>query len=443
MPNINNSISDSDSKKSRIKPKIILYILSLMIIAAAPWIITAALSMKSQEDLTYFLYCLIAFAILLLLGVVISWKSADYVVKPLKKIIYYSECLASGNTDFRIDDVKNRKDEFGRLARAIRSIQLTLIQVVIFTTSSSRDLVKGVLSIRVDPEKYPGDFASILTENNRGNDSVCELIRNVKGAASNVTSASQQISVMAQDLAEGSTEQASAIEEVSSTVGEIVSQTRKNSDNASTAKTLAEKVNSEAISGNDKMKHLLVALDEINQASSGISNIIKVIEDIAFQTNILALNASVEAARAGTHGKGFAVVAGEVKNLATKSAEAAKETNQLINASITKARGGVAIGEEMEITLSSIVESINSAVVSISLIDNASKQQVEIIEQLKSGLEQISNVVQKNTSTAEESASSSQEMFAQAEMLNNMVSKYKIDVEEIVTEPYNWNEDDY
>jgi methyl-accepting chemotaxis protein len=435
-------IADDGFSKNKIRTRLIICILALMVIAAAPWIVAAVISMQSQE-FPYFIYCLIAFAAILIAGGLISWRMARGIMIPIKKLIYYSECLASGNTDFKVDGIKNRKDELGRLARAIRNMQLILIQVVIFTTNAAQDMVKGVLSIRVDTKKYPGDFAQILEDNNKADDSFCDLIRNIRGAASNVTSASQQISAMAQDLAQGSTEQASAIEEISSTVGEIVDQTKKNSDSASTAKTLAEEVNSEAIEGNEKMKQLLIALEEINQASSGISNIIKVIEDIAFQTNILALNASVEAARAGVHGKGFAVVAGEVKNLATKSAEAAKETNQLINASITKAKGGVSIGEEMKASLSSIMESINSAVVSISQIDSESKNQVDTIEQLKIGLEQISQVVQKNTATAEESASSSQEMLAQAEALKEMVSKYKIEIETIVSEAYNWNDDEH
>ena len=198
-------------------------------------------------------------------------------------------------------------------------------KVTLILDRASNDILKGNLSIRADVSYYPGDFGRIMDNNNKIDDSICEIIRNIRDSAANVASAAQQISAGSQNLSQGSTEQAAAIQEISATVSEILERTKINSANAVTTKELAEKVNSEARTGSEKMEQLISALEDINKASSHISNVIKVIEDIAFQTNILALNAAVEAARAGVHGKGFAVVAGEVKNLADKSAKAAME----------------------------------------------------------------------------------------------------------------------
>jgi methyl-accepting chemotaxis protein len=204
-----------------------------------------------------------------------------------------------------------------------------------------------------------------------------------------------------------------------------------------------EKVSAEAEMGSGKMRQLMDSLDAINKASAYISNVIKLIEDIAFQTNILALNAAVEAARAGVHGKGFAVVAEEVKNLAGKSANAAKETSELLNDSIRKSKQGLAVGEDMEKTLAEIINGIGVSAVSIREIAEDCVLQVKTIEQLNTGLEQISQVVQSNTATAEESAASSEQMAAQSAMLMDMVSKYRIEVERIVTKPSGFNENDF
>lgn len=381
-----------------------------------------------------------AVCVVILLITVILLSSA--IVKPIKMLVGYSESLAAGNTDFKVETAK-RNDELGQLGRAVRDIQLSLKKTSLILKFASNDILKGNLSIRVDTNYYPGDFGHIMDGNNKIDDSICDLIRNIKEAAENVASESQQLSTGAQGLAQGSTEQASAIEEISATVGDVLQKTKSNADNANRTRQLSEKVNMEAKSGSEKMKQLLLALDAINKSASHITNVIKVIEDIAFQTNLLALNASVEAARAGVHGKGFAVVAEEVKKLANESAKAANETNALLSDSINKSKQGLLIGEDMEKALGEIVDSINRSVVSIKDIADDCAHQAETIEQVNVSLGQISQVVQSNTATVQESAALSEEMAAQAAMLMHMVSKYKIDVERVVTKPSGFNENDY
>ncbi len=381
-----------------------------------------------------------AVCIVILLLTVILMSGA--IVKPIKKLVGYSENLAAGNTDFKVEAAK-RGDELGQLGRSIREIQLSLKKASLILGRASGDIINGNLSVRVDANCFPGDFGQIMDGSNKIDDSICELIRNIKDAAVNVAAESRQLSTGAQSLAQGSTEQASAIEEISATVSNVLQMTRSNSENADRTQQLSVKVNSEARTGSVKMKQLLLALDAINKSSSHITSVIKVIEDIAFQTNLLALNASVEAARAGVHGKGFAVVADEVKKLANDSAKAAKETNELLGDSISKSKQGLVIGEDMEKALREIVESIDGSVLSIKEIAEDFTHQAEIIEQVNISLGQISQVVQSNTATVQESAALSEEMAAQAAMLMNMVSNYRIEVERIVTKPSGFKDSDY
>lgn len=256
--------------------------------------------------------------------------------------------------------------------------------------------------------------------------SLSQIFGEINSSAEQVAVGSSQIASGAQSLAQGSTEQASVIEELSASISEMAQTIRENADMADRAAELADTIRSNAKNGEHQMNQMIGAIKEINQASQEISKVIKVIDEIAFQTNILALNAAVEAARAGQHGKGFAVVADEVRSLAAKSAEAAKDTSGLIANSIDKVELGVHIADETATSLSEIVSGITESSIIVGNIAKSSGEQAETISQINNGVDQVVQVIQTNSATAEQSAAASEELSGLANLLERLVLQFQI-----------------
>ena len=281
-----------------------------------------------------------------------------------------------------------------------------------------------------------GDLSSdieLLSENDTMGISLKNMVENlnemfgeIQSSTNQVSTGAKQVADGAQTLAQGSTEQAASIQELSSSVSEISESTKTNAHTADKAAKLSNDIKHNAEKGSRQMDEMITAVKDINDASQSISKIIKTIDDIAFQTNILALNAAVEAARAGQHGKGFAVVAEEVRNLASKSAEAAKDTGDMIQNSMEKAELGSRMAGETAASLKDIVNGINESGQLIGEIAKASEEQSSGISQINVGVDQVAQVVQQNSATAEESAAASEEMSSQSETLQQLIGQFKL-----------------
>nr|WP_207718241.1 methyl-accepting chemotaxis protein [Clostridium saccharoperbutylacetonicum] len=347
----------------------------------------------------------------------------EAMVKPIQEVNRTMSGISNGNLDVRVEG--DYKGEFGVLAKAVNTTGESLSVIVGEIDQIIGEISKGNLVIE-NIKEFDGNFKSISVSLNRIVDSLNEVLGEINSASEQVYSGASQVSDASQALSRGATEQASSIEELTSSITEVAAQTRENATNANQAKELALKVKTNAEEGNEHMSEMLKSMGEINESSANISKIIKVIDEIAFQTNILALNAAVEAARAGQHGKGFAVVAEEVRNLAARSANAAKETTTLIEGSIIKAEKGTEIANNTAKALYEIVDGVSKAATLVTEIAAASEEQASGLTQINIGIEQVSRVVQTNSATAEESAAASEELSSQSELLKDMVANFKL-----------------
>ncbi|AZN43577.1 HAMP domain-containing protein [Paenibacillus albus] len=347
----------------------------------------------------------------------------DAIMEPIQEASAVLEEMAKGNLHASVKG--EYKGDHAKIKNALNETLSILSGYVSEISEVMTEMARGNMDVGIDSE-YRGDFAAIKRALNHVIQSFNSLLHDINGAAGQVASSSMQVSGSAQLLSQGATEQASSVEQLTVSLEEIGVQTRRNAESAAEASDLAVKARLNAVDGNEHMKHMLGAMDGINEASGNISKIIKVIDEIAFQTNILALNAAVEAARAGQHGKGFAVVAEEVRNLAARSANAAKETTVLIEGSIKKVEGGTKIANETASALNKIVEDVAKAADLVGEIAAASSEQATGITQINQGISVISEVTQTNSATSEESAAASEELSGQAEMLKEMVGRFKL-----------------
>lgn len=350
-------------------------------------------------------------------------KTLDSILEPVKEASEVLGEMSKGNLQVKVEG--NYRGGHAEIKNALNETIEALKNYIDEISSILTEISEGNLDISVTGD-YRGDFIEIKDSLNHIINSFNSVLGNMVNASQQVASASRQISDSAQTLSQSTTEQASSIEELTTTMESVAEKTKKNAISANQANEFSTAAKDYALNGNEQMKAMLVSMDDINKASSDISKIIKVIDEIAFQTNILALNAAVEAARAGQHGKGFAVVAEEVRNLAARSAQAAKETTTLIEGSIKKVNDGTRIANDTAEALNKIVEGVSKAAELVGDIASESNEQATGISQINVGISQVSQVVQTNSATSQESAAASEELSSQAEMLNEMVRKFKI-----------------
>ena len=316
-------------------------------------------------------------------------------------------------------------DELETLADAVNSMTAYTNTIIKDIEAVSAKLAAEDLTAEPAAD-YIGDYAPIKSALYGIINSTSDVIRQIGASSKLVSDGSSKMSDNSTTLSQAATEQAATVEELNASIVEISSNISANADSAGKAKVLADDCMKIVNEGNVKMTDMLHAMEEINETSSQIANIIKTIEDISFQTNILSLNASIEAARAGEAGKGFAVVAGEVGQLAGKTAEAAKNTTALIKTSLTAVENGTVMANETAKMLSKIVSETDDTAKVIDKIAAASQEQADNVKQILVGMDQISTSVQMTSGSSAECAASAEELSGQAKVLLDLVQRFKI-----------------
>lgn len=349
--------------------------------------------------------------------------------KPLLFLSGIAEEMSLGNFDVVIDKkLLKSRDETGLLSRSFD----TMIENLRYKGGLLEEVAKGNLAIDIELASDKDVLGNALVGMA---ESLNEVFGEIKNSVEQLRSGSGQVSQSSQALSQGSTEQASSVEEISSSLTEINSQSRQNADNAGEASSLSKDSVNKAKNGNLEIEVLTKAMQDISASSEETKKVVKVIDDIAFQINLLALNANVEAARAGKYGKGFAVVADEVRNLAVRSAEASKESASMVEESIRSIEKGSESADKSAKNLEEIVEGISKVSSVLDEIAVASREQAQGIEQVNEGIEQINQVTQSNTASSEETAAAAEQLASQAEVLNNLVNKFQLkDVSESMSQ---------
>jgi len=383
-----------------------------------------------NNNTSLFMTMLITSMIILFMTVAIALFLAFYISslisKPLIPLaVFMNKAGSTGDIILSPADVETigkfseMKDEIGQAIHGAASF----VAHVATISGKLESVANGDLSIDVNVLS-DNDVMGISVQ--KMVDSLNDMFSEINNSTQQVSTGANQIADGAQALAQGTTEQAASIEELSSSIAEISQRTKENAATADEASKLSASIKEDAEKGIRQMDGMISAVKDINDASHSIGNIIKTIDDIAFQTNILALNAAVEAARAGQHGKGFAVVAEEVRNLASKSAQAAKDTSEIIQDTIEKSELGSRIAGETAQSLQEIGTGISESNRLVAEIATVSEEQSESISQINIGINQVSQVIQQNSATAEESAAASQEMSGQSDMLKQLITQFKL-----------------
>lgn len=347
----------------------------------------------------------------------------ESITEPLGEIETVAKELSAGNLHSNLE--YHSSDEIGSLAHSLRKSIRILGSYVDDISRAMTEFSNGNFDVQPQVD-WKGDFKGILDAFMMFERSMADTVKGIQRVADQVKSGSEQVSQSSMDLAEGAGEQASITQELAATIDNVSDQVSRNAESAKEISSKVENVGAEIIHGNEKVKEMVKSMNEIDEASEKIGKIIATINDIAAQTNLLALNASIEAARAGEAGKGFSVVADQVSVLASQSAEAAKESNLLIEASLKAVEKGMVTAEETAKQLENVVAGSKVITEEVNKVAAALEAQEDSFSQINTGVDHINDVVQTNSATSQECAAASQEMSNEAGTLEALIRKFKV-----------------
>ena len=380
-----------------------------------------------QANARYIVIVMIIIIVIIIIGLILITKVVQAIIEsistPVEEIKTAALEMAKGNYDLEIEYTS--EDEIGVLADCMREMILVTKNNISNITEVLNKFAEGNFDVEIEGD-YIGEFIAIKESLQKIVDSINNTFYDIKIVTEQVKDGSEQVASTAQVISEGAINQAGIIQELIASIGQINEKVKVSTEQANSTNVLTRELGNQIELNNEKMNEMVTAMNKIEESSINIKSIINTIYSISEQTNLLALNAAIEAARAGESGKGFAVVAEEIRKLAEESSVAVKNTEILIEDSISNVKNGKNIADEASEALNAVVGKAKEAVELIGTIAELTEQGAMSISEVYNGIDQIADVVESNTAISEESAAASEELSSQSESLQNMIDKFKL-----------------